>query len=402
MYKRTKKCDCRNRLNLSNRWVPWWVLLSAFFLFGCGIKTLDIRQDSINSTTSRDIWPTDNWSASSPEAQGMDSNQLASMLAEIKTQNYRIDSVAIVRNGVLVLDAYHFPFKPKKTHIIHSCTKSLVSALIGIAIREGYIESIEQPVLSFFPDRKVSNLDADKQAMKLEHLLTMTSGFNSRDSYLYRWEGLDRMRQSQDWVNFVLDLPMVTSPGDQFEYCNGCSFLLSAIIQETTGMSTLDFARKYLFDPIGISEVTWPANMQGVNIGWGEMYLQPLDMAKFGYLYLKNGVWNGVQIIPPDWVALSTKKIVDGTLEDGYGYQWWVDDSGYYMALGYAGQFIFVIPEKELVVVFTSDLPESQFYTPQQLLETYIFPAVLSNKPLPEDAAALHTLETQLEALTSP
>ena len=143
-------------------------------------------------------------------------------------------------------------------HIIHSCTKSIISALIGIAIEQGYIESVKQPVLSFFPTRTAANLDANKEAMTLEHLLMMASGLECRDSYLYRWRGLNQMRQTDDWVQFMLDLPMAEPSGTRFEYCNGASFLLSAIIQETTGMSASEFAEAHLFGPLGISDVEWP------------------------------------------------------------------------------------------------------------------------------------------------
>ena len=127
------------------------------------------------------------------------------------------------------------------------------------------------------------------------------------------------MRGSSDWVQFVLDLPMVEAPGTRFEYCNSASFLLSAIIQETTGMTALDFAEEYLFGPLGIEDVIWPTSPQGINIGWGEMRLKPHDMAKFGYLYLNQGRWDDQQIVSVDWVTISTKKQISGTLFDGYG-----------------------------------------------------------------------------------
>jgi CubicO group peptidase (beta-lactamase class C family) len=347
-------------------------------------------------------WPTGGWQTSTPESQGMDSSMLKTMLETVQTQNYNIDSITVIRNGYLVLDASLFPYRQDSKHIIHSCTKSIVSILIGIAIDQGFIEGVQTPVLEFFPDRTASNLDPDKKSLTLENLLTMTSGLECRDSYLYRWSGLNEMRGSDDWVQFMLDLPMEAAPGTKFEYCNGASFLLSAIITETTGMSSNEFAEIYLFTPLGISDLSWPINPQGINIGWGELRMLPQDMAKIGYLYLNGGEWDGEQIVPTTWVEDSTRKHISATLEDGYGYQWWVDNSGMYLALGYAGQFIFVVPEKELVVVFTSDLSDSDFYTPQNLLNDYIIPAAVSPDPLPENPAAESGLRQLIEDLSQP
>jgi CubicO group peptidase (beta-lactamase class C family) len=210
------------------------------------------------------------------------------------------------------------------------------------------------------------------------------------------------MERSDDWVQFVLDLPMLEEPGNKFEYCNGASLLLSAVVQEKTDQSAFEFAKEHLFGPLGISDTTWPSTPQGITIGWSDLHLRPQDMAKIGYLYLNEGQWDGQQIVPGDWVQSSRKKHISATLQDGYGYQWWVDDSGYYMALGYAGQFIFVIPEKDMVVVFVSDLAERDFYIPQQLLEDFIIPAAKSFDPLTENPKGVALLESRIKALASP
>lgn len=330
----------------------------------------------------------------------MDSETLAKVFETIQEQGHNIDSVTVIRNGYMVADATIYPFQPDSRHVIHSCTKSIVSVLIGIAIEEGYIEGVDQPILDIFSGRTIANLDADKEAMTLGHLLTMASGLECRDSYLYRWSGLREMERSDDWVQFVLDLPMAELPGSRFEYCNGGSFLLSAIIQETTGMSAAEFAEERLFGPLGISDVVWPSNPHGISIGWGELRMRPHDMAKIGYLYLNGGEWGGEQIVPASWVAASTRRHISATLQDGYGYQWWVADDGVYMALGYAGQFIFVVPEKALVVVITSDLEERDFYIPQELLNGFIVPAAESSTPLPANPDGVALLEASIAALS--
>lgn len=345
---------------------------------------------------------TNGWPTSTPEEQGIDSDILAAMLAEIDDQAYGIDSVTVIRNGYLVLDASIYPYSTSEEHIIHSCTKSIVSALIGIAIAEDYLEDVQTPVLEIFPEKNVANVDPFKEDMLLEHLLTMTSGLDCQDSYLYRWQGLQEMRASADWVQHILDLPMIAPPGTRFEYCNGASFLLSAILSENTGMSAHEFADQHLFGPLGISDVTWPKNPGGINIGWGELRMLPHDMAKIGYLYLNNGIWEGEQVVPADWIAVSTREYISATLEDGYGYQWWVSDADYYLALGYAGQFIFVIPGENMVVVFTSDLDESDFYTPQNLLDEYIIPAAVASEPLPANPGGTAKLNSAIDELAAP
>jgi len=332
-----------------------------------------------------DYWPTKGWRTASPESQGVDSNLLENMLDMILKKDLDIYSVLVVRNGYIVLDAYSYPRNADLTHNIYSCTKSVTSALIGIAIDKGYIKGVNQPVLDFFKKRDAENLDANKKAMTLEHLLTMTTGLECRDSYLYHWNGLMQMKWSADWVQFIIDLPMAEAPGTRFEYCNGASFLLSAILQEQTGMNALTFAHKHLFGPLGISNVFWPSNSQEITIGFSELYMRPQDMAKIGYLYLNDGLWDGKRIISSQWIKASTRKHIAATLLPGYGYQWWIVSPGIYTAVGHQGQFIIVAPEKNMLAVFTSSLGPEDFYIPLGLLASSIIPAVKSPTPLPEN-----------------
>jgi CubicO group peptidase (beta-lactamase class C family) len=324
------------------------------------------------------------------------------MFETIHRRDDAIDSVTVVRNGTIVADARVHPFRPDSRHIIHSCTKSIISALVGIAIDQGYLDGVEQHILDIFPDRTAAHLDEEKQAMTLEDVLMMASGLECRDSYLYRWRGLQQMRQSDDWVQFMLDLPMAEPPGTRFEYCNGASLLLSAIIQETTGSDAASFAQQHLFDPLDIQGVEWPASPQGITIGWGELRMQPHDLTKIGHLYLNQGQWNGKQVVPADWVRTSTRKHMSATLQDGYGYHWWVADDGVFMALGYAGQYLVVVPKQDLVVVFTSNLAEEDFYVPQDLLRDFVIPAVKSGGQLPPNPDGVAQLEAAIEALARP
>jgi CubicO group peptidase (beta-lactamase class C family) len=183
-----------------------------------------------------------------------------------------------------------------------------------------------------------------------------------------------QMVRSPDWVRFVLDRPMVEEPGKRFDYCSGCSHVLSAIVQETSGMSTLEFARTYFFKPLGISNVVWQSDPKGiVNGGWG-LQLAPRDMAKLGYLYLNQGVWDGWQVVPADWVRTSVEKHVGTGEELDYGYQWWVYPAlNAYTARGRGGQLIFVIPNLDMVVVFTANVSDDKVLF--ELIEDFIVPA---------------------------
>lgn len=344
----------------------------------------------------------DDWPTSIPEQQGIDSESLADMLAAIQEQDHRIDGLMIVRHGHIVLEAYLYPFREGSLHVLNSCTKSVLSALVGIAIDQGHIGGVDQRVLALLPGRTVANLDDRKSQMTLEDLLTMTTGLECRDSYLYGWRGFREMERSSDWVQFVLDLPMVDDPGTRFEYCNGASLLLSAILQEATGTNALEFAQEHLFGPLGITEVEWPTTPRGISTGWGGLRMHPRDMAKFGLLYLQGGRWEGEQVVSSEWVETSARKRIPATLQDGYGYQWWIAENGVYMALGYAGQFIFVVPSQDMVVVAVSDLDEQDFYVPQILLGEYIIPATKSSSPLPPNPAGFLRLQSLAEELAAP
>lgn len=350
-----------------------------------------------------DYWPTTKWRISSPEDQGMDSELLAEMLEQIQSRNIGIDSIHVIRNGRLVLDTYIPPYREQDRHIIHSCTKSIMSLLIGIALERGDIASLDQPVLEFFPGRKVKNLSEEKTRLTLRHLLTMSTGLDSRDSYLYRWEGLSRMRASGDWVGHILDLPVTAAPGSRFDYSNMASYLLSAIITETTGKIALAYGREHLFGPLGITDIEWPSDPRGNNIGWGEMRLKPLDLAKIGWLVLNDGRWEERRIVSADYLKEATSvQIEAGTLQRYYGFQWWVKEPGLFMALGYAGQYLIVYPEKNLVTVFTSALAEREFHTPDNLFSSFIVPSLVSDDPLPEDPEARRRLESVSRGLAHP
>jgi CubicO group peptidase (beta-lactamase class C family) len=228
----------------------------------------------------------------------------------------------------------------------------VVSTLIGIAIDEGRLAGVKSRVLDLLPDREFADVGPDKGAMTVEDVLTMRTGLDwlESDATFYR------MYQSRDWLGFVLDMRMAEQPGVAFRYCSGCSHVLSTLVQRATGANTYDYARAKLFEPLGIAGPEWERAPDGVPIGGWGLFLTPRDMAKLGYLFLNEGHWDGRQIVSAEWVRAATAKRVTADDGFGYGYQWWWHDRlDAYFARGRAGQLIFVVPGKRLVVVITAD-----------------------------------------------
>jgi len=350
-----------------------------------------------------DYWPTHGWRTTSPEEQGMNSDILVDMIQTIRDQELNVDSITIIRNGFVVMDSYFYPFPDNTKHNMRSASKSVMSILIGIAIEKEYIRDVNQPALSFFPDKTIANMDENKKKITVENLLTMTTGLGCIDGYRHKNKGLYEMRRSSDWAQYVLDLPMTEAPGDRFEYCSGATYLLSAILQKTTGMRSLDFARKYMFAPLGITDASWQNNPQGIDYGYDQLLLTPRDMAKIGWLYLNKGVWDGSQVVSSAWVIDSTREHVEaGTISDHYGYQWWIDE-GYYMAVGSGGQFIFISPKESIVAVFTSAAPMlEKFLKVKSLFKSHILASAVSFHPLPFNLSDQKRLDELLVTVRTP
>ena len=351
-------------------------------------------------TREPDYWPTEGWQSSSPETQGMNSEHLARMFKYIEEKDIHLHSLLIVRNGYLVTEVYFEPYDQMTYHQMASMTKSVIGILVGMAIDKGYIQSVDQPLLSFFPERAIANLDAEKQAITVKHLLSLTPGLSCMD----RLGSDQEVQQSKDWVQFMLDLPMLDAPGNRFSYCTGAVHLLSAIIQGTTGVTARDFANEQLFKPLGIAQVPlarWGSDPHGITTGGFGLQLQPRDMAKLGYLYLHQGKWAGKQVVPSDWVTLSTRKhSVWEEQNRAYGYLWWLYPAqGYYSAMGLGGQQIHIVPKLNLVVVFTSALnPSAEDYL-DRLLNDYIMPSVKANSALPTNPDATARLESHIQKI---
>jgi CubicO group peptidase (beta-lactamase class C family) len=340
---------------------------------GCSNLLARVAPTNVAETTAESgaYWPTRDWRSSSPEEQGMDGEKLAEILAAVQDRGLKLHSLLVIRNGYLVSETYFGSYKQNNRHELYSCTKSFVSTLIGIALDKGYLTGKDQRIVDFFLGRTLANLDQQKQAVTLEDVLTMRTGLD--------WQEGDpayvALYQSSDWVQYMLDLPMVQSPGSGFNYCSGCTHLLSAILGQATGMDTRDFAEQYLFKPLGITNARWETDAHGIPIGGWGLQITPRQMAKLGYLYLREGEWDGEQIVSTGWVqdAIQTHTQTDGDL--GYGYQWWIYPSlDAYAALGRDGQTIFVVPESDLIIVTTAAMDgHDEIF---RLIEDFIIPAL--------------------------
>lgn len=368
------------------------VVLAAACTTDSGDSTTTVAPTATPSAAASDVWPT-----STPEEQGVSSNVLTGLFHEVAGRGYAIDTATVIRNGHLIAHAARDGYQDGELHIVHSVTKSIVSTLIGLAIDEGYLEGVDQRVLDVFDDRVAANNDERKEQMTIEDLLTMTSGFDCRDSYLYEWEGLDDLRQSDDWVQHILDLPMVATPGEEFEYCNRASFLLSAIVQEATGQTAEQYGVDRLLGPIGVSEINWPANPDGISIGWGSLRMAPLDLARFGLLILDDGMWQGQQVVPAEWIDGATRPYVHGTLQEAYGYQWWIRDDAIVQGLGYEGQYLIIDRDLNMVTVFTSKLSDEEFYLPDDLYDRYVLSSVEANEPLPPAPESFEAMQAAID-----
>ncbi|MEO1255629.1 MAG: serine hydrolase, partial [Bacteroidota bacterium] len=306
-----------------------------------------------------------------------------------------IHSMLIARKGSLVYETYYNGYSGEDLHPIYSVTKSFSSLLIGIALEEEKIDRIQIPLSSLLNGYE-SYFDQVKENIRLDHLLSMTSGyqwdewigtaFDPSNSFYH----LDRARPQ---IDYVLSRPLESNPGEKFRYNTGASNLIAPIIENVTGQPVEDFMKHRVFDPLNIDLFTWE-NMfdEYPSTGGyrGGLNLKPRDMMKLGQLYLDKGLWNGTQIVSETWVSNSTKASIDVTANQSYAHHWWTrrlfEKDGKVLkefdALGSGGQWVFVFPELELVIAFTSGnyiwqgAPASATYQQIEMIEEYILRAI--------------------------
>ena len=293
--------------------------------------------------------PDEAFSFSAPEDEGFSSKGLCDIFTYVKEKKPNIHSLLVIRNKKIVLDAYFYPFRSDLRHDIASCTKSITSILIGIAIDKGYIKSEDQLVSVFFPEIKLTGKGFE--TLSIKDLLTMKSGFDcgfSNEDSLF-----NELFPSNNWPKFIFNIPFVADPGREFSYCSCNYYLLAEIIYRATGLSPEDFGKKYLFNPLGIKSIYWSKNNQGINYGWGDLALKPLDLAKIGQLLLDGGKWNNKSIISADWVKKAKSMNTVFSNGNGYGYGFWIDKDHAYNAEGRGTQRIHIDSIHHAIVVVT-------------------------------------------------
>lgn len=302
------------------------------------------------------------WAFDAPENHQMNGSTLQAMHDALTTTE--IHSVVTVKDGVIIDVYYKEGYDENSVFPLHSVSKSFTSALIGIAIDEGLIPGVDVLISEYFPQINDSNNEYLKQ-VTIRHLLTHTSGiewyeWNGRSDSFYEW------RDSDNWVDYVLSRPFTSQPGTTFTYTTGGTHLLAAILEKVSGQSVTDYATEHLFAPMRMESVEWGEDPQGIADGGNGLIMTARDASKFGQLFLQNGSWEGDSLVSESWVKESTSIQVSRGRDSGdYGYQWWIRPfGGYdtYFAMGAWGQFIFVVPELNIVTTTTSTIPENTYF----------------------------------------
>lgn len=364
---------------------------SALILLATGAPPAAALQD----------WPTAGWPRSTPRAEGLDPGPLATLTAEIGAGKYgSVDRMFVVRNGKAVVDerwprdyraigrgkravigcgegacagfanpegfnyfdpATHPYYRGRDVHTLQSVTKSIAATVIGVAIQQGVIAGIDQPLLSFLSDYDLSAVDPRLRRATLADLLTMRTGieWHEQDRPLDSTNTTFQLEVSPDWVRFTLAQPIEADPGAKWVYNSGGSHLMSAVIRKATGATADRYAEQHLFRTLGIRDYHWKRGGGGLPDTEGGLYLAAEDLAKIGYLYLRGGEWDGRRVLPETWVKAAVARQVDRVNQAGfgYGYQWWRVDRGgveVWAGLGFGGQYLLVIPAGRIVAVMNA------------------------------------------------
>ncbi|TDI74273.1 MAG: class C beta-lactamase-related serine hydrolase [Bacteroidetes bacterium] len=375
----------------------------------------------VSESTAQSIkysWPGESWEVSTPEDEGVDGVAIQAIIDEITAGEYGpIDHFLLIRNGRSIADQHfendyesvmaqydttrhqynyddtnwHPFYNGTHLHSMQSVTKSVLSAALGIAIDEGYISSVNVKVMPYFSDYEFDRSDTRKMDIRLEDLLTMRSGikWNTSGGYSDSDHSTIVMELSDEWMPFILNQPMYADPGTTYQYNDGASVMIGHILREATGKRADEWANDRLFRPIGIDEYYWKTTVSGEADTEGGLYLTTHDLARIGYLFLRNGNWNGTQVISEEWVKASISPVVvdinpdNQRIDPGYGYQWWVPlqkdgEPQIFAGNGYGGQFLMVAPEYDLIAVFDGwNIHGERFKQSWRALQDRIIPAVI-------------------------
>jgi CubicO group peptidase (beta-lactamase class C family) len=338
---------------------------------------------------------------STPEQQGIDSAAILRFVEALESKIHEPHSFMLLRHGSVVAEGWWSPYAAEHAHLMYSVSKSFTATAVGLAVSEGYF-SIDDKVVSFFPDDAPDEVSAWLASMRVRDLLTMTAG-HAEDTQAFMLA-----HSSGNWIKGFFDAPLVHAPGTHFVYSNGSTYMLSAIVQKTTGVGLLDYLQPRLFAPLGIEGAQWERSPQGIAIGAYGLSIKTEDLARFGQLYLQRGRWGDQQLVPEAWIeAATTAQVSNGDVAmqsdwtQGYGYQFWRCQHGAYQASGVFGQTCIVMPEQDAVLASTSGV---DIFEVQDLLNVvwyHLLPA-LGNEPLAEGSTAQVKLAEKLASLSMP
>ena len=330
----------------------------------------------------------DGWETASLIETDIDSKKIDAMMHAILGGNDKnIHSILLIKNGKLVFEEYFYGYNRDRLHYLASVSKSITSILIGIAIDRKLTANVSTKAYEFFPEYTGTKWIDQKYPITLQHILTMAAGLEWEATRYSRRDPrhtTHQMYASGNPIEFVLQRNMIEAPGEKFYYNSGLTILLGRIVKNTSGLTIDKFAEQYLFTPLGISDYRWDKFQDGNIQTDGGLSLRPRDMAKIGYMVMKNGNWKDRQIVPEEWIIESTKKHIDA-LGIGYGYQWWLGQTPInnqtvkvLFASGHGGQKIFILPDLDLVAVFTSRVFNSKGHSgPEGFLRKYIIPSMM-------------------------
>ena len=333
-----------------------------------------------------------------PESQGLPSSAILRFVEALEQQIDEMHSFMLLRHGHVVAEGWWAPYQRERPHRLYSLSKSFTATAVGLAVAEGLF-ALDDPVLGFFPEVPVAP-NPYLARLCVRHLLTMTTG-HATDTW-----GPMVWRPDGDWIRGFFEVPLQHEPGTHFLYNTGATYLLSAIVQRTSGVTVNDYLTPRLYAPLGIHSATWSTSPQGVSAGGIGLSLTTAAIARFGQLYLQHGLWQGRQLLPAAWVAAATAaQVANGTethdWSQGYGYQFWRCRHGAYRGDGAFGQYCVVLPEQAAVLAMTGGIDVFGMQPPLDLVWELLLPA-LAAEPLPADAPAQQALAAKCATLTRP
>lgn len=349
------------------------------------------------------------WEYTSFSAEGLDPTRFELLKERIQDNTFRqVDGIVVAKSGKILIEEYFNGYDRDRLHEIRSATKSIGSALLGIANDRDYITGIQDRLYTYFQERQpFLNWDERKDKITLENVLNMTTGLDCNDMDSSSEGNESNVIQATDIVQFMLDLPVVYEPGEHWAYSTGSAHLIGAVIESAAGISVQEFAKIYLFEPLDITQYEWNTS-GGIAHTGGGFWMRPIDMAKFGQLYLNKGRWQGTQIISEEWTNEARKIHTKVTIDLGYGHLWWkwifkIDEQPFpaFSAQGSGENHIFVLPDLELVVVLAGSA-YNEIYGPAQtamMMSQYILPAVVQDLDSHRNKPDLRTLPKALFVL---